>query len=173
MRVRGFEFEAKGNITREMEIVAGYSLLDPKVTASVLPANVGKDMMNTARQQASLWGKYTFFDGPVAGLGLGAGVRYVGETYGDAANTLQVPSYTLFDAAVSYDFGYMQPNLRPHGADQCQKSDGSLLRCVVLHGAGLLHARHRPHRDRHTQIQLELTRLPLEEMCEVKLQFRF
>ena len=112
MRVRGFEFEAKGNITREMEIVAGYSLLDPKVTASVLPANVGKDMMNTARQQASLWGKYTFFDGPVAGLGLGAGVRYVGETYGAAANTLQVPSYTLFDAAVSYDFGYMQPNLR-------------------------------------------------------------
>jgi len=111
VRVRGFEFEAKGNITREMEIVAAYSLLDPKVTTSIVPVNVGKDMMNTARQQAALWGKYTFYDGPVAGLGLGAGVRYVGETYGDARNTLLVPSYTLIDASVSYDFGYMRRDL--------------------------------------------------------------
>ena len=43
VRVRGFEFEAKGNITRELEIVAGYSNLDPKVTASVA-GNVGKTM---------------------------------------------------------------------------------------------------------------------------------
>ncbi|MGB3044992.1 MAG: TonB-dependent siderophore receptor [Xanthobacteraceae bacterium] len=111
MRVRGFEFEAKGNITREFEIVAGYSHLDPKVTASIA-GNVGKDMINTARDQASLWGKYTWHDGPLAGLGLGAGVRYVGDTFGDYANTLVVPAYTVVDAAISYDFGYLRPDLR-------------------------------------------------------------
>ncbi len=111
VRVRGFEFEAKGNITRELEIVAGYSHLDPKVTASVA-GNAGKVMKNVARDQASLWGKYTWYDGPLAGLGLGAGVRYVGDTYGDDANTLNVPAYTLVDAAISYDFGYLRPDLR-------------------------------------------------------------
>ena len=42
-------------------------------------------MINTALDQASLWGKYTWYDGPLAGLGLGAGVRYVSDTYGDAS----------------------------------------------------------------------------------------
>jgi iron complex outermembrane receptor protein len=111
VRVRGFEFEAKGNITRELEIVGGYSHLDPKVTVSVA-GNVGKDMINVARDQASLWGKYTWYDGPLAGLGVGAGVRYVGDTFGDYANRLIVPSYTLADAVISYDFGYMRPDLR-------------------------------------------------------------
>jgi iron complex outermembrane receptor protein len=110
-RVRGFEFEAKGNITREFEIVAGYSHLDPRVTASIA-GNAGKYMINSARDQASLWGKYTWHDGPLAGLGLGAGVRYVGDTYGDYANTLNIPAYTVVDAAISYDFGYTRPDLR-------------------------------------------------------------
>jgi len=111
VRSRGFEFEAKGNITREFEIVAGYSHIDPTVTAS-FAGNVGKVLKNTAREQASLWGKYTWHDGPLAGLGIGAGVRYVGETFGDDANTILVPSYTLVDAAISYDFGYLRPDLK-------------------------------------------------------------
>ena len=111
VRVRGFEFEAKGNITRELEVVGAYSNQDPRVTASVA-GNTGKVMKNVARDQASLWGKYTWHDGPLAGLGLGAGVRYVGATYGNDSNTLLVPSYTLFDAAISYDFGYLRPDMR-------------------------------------------------------------
>jgi iron complex outermembrane recepter protein len=105
VRVRGFEFEAKGNITRELEITAGYAHLDPRVTASIA-GYAGKYMMNTAQDQASLWGKYTWYDGPLAGLGLGAGVRYVGETYGDNFNTFVIPSYALIDASVSYDLAY-------------------------------------------------------------------
>jgi iron complex outermembrane receptor protein len=110
-RVRGFEFEARGNVTREFEIIAGYSHLDPKVTKSSA-GNVGKYLQNTALEQASLWGKYTWQNGPLAGFGIGAGVRYVGKSYGDAGNTFEVPSYTLFDAALSYDFAYMRPDLK-------------------------------------------------------------
>ena len=111
VRVRGVEFEAKGNITRELEIVAGFSHLDPIVTKS-LAGNVGRVMVNTARDQAALWGKYTWYDGPLAGLGLGAGIRYVGPTFGDAGNTFVIPSYTLIDAVVSYDLAYMGSNLK-------------------------------------------------------------
>jgi iron complex outermembrane receptor protein len=110
-RVRGYEFEVRGNVTREFEIVAGYSHLDPVVTKSVA-GNVGKYLPNVNREQASLWGKYTWYDGALAGLGLGAGVRYVGENYGDFANTIYIPSYTLFDASVSYDLAYARPDLK-------------------------------------------------------------
>jgi len=110
-RVRGFEFEARGNVTREFEIVAGYSHMDPKVTRSTA-GNVGKYLMNTALEQASLWGNYTWHNGPLAGFGIGAGMRYVGKSYGDAGNTFEVPSYTLFDASLTYDFAYMRPDLK-------------------------------------------------------------
>ncbi len=33
-RVRGFEFEVRGNVTRELEIVGGYSNLDSEITKS-------------------------------------------------------------------------------------------------------------------------------------------
>ena len=59
-----------------------------------------------------MWAKYTWYSGPLAGLGIGAGVRYVGDSYGDAANTFVVPYYTLFDAALSYDLAMARPELR-------------------------------------------------------------
>lgn len=110
-RVRGYEFEVRGNVTRELEIVGGYSKLDPEITKSVASANVGNYMPNVNLEQASLWAKYTWYDGPVAGLGLGGGIRYVGENYGDPANTIYIPSHTLLDATVSYDLGYLGRDL--------------------------------------------------------------
>jgi iron complex outermembrane receptor protein len=110
-RVRGFEFEARGNITRELEMVGGYSNLDPRITKAN-DGTAGNFMPQVALQQASLWAKYTWYDGPLVGLGLGAGVRYVGENYGDALNTIRIPAYTLFDAAISYDFRYLRPDLK-------------------------------------------------------------
>ena len=110
-RVRGFEFEARGNVTRELEIVGGYNKYDPRVTKSN-DGNVGKYLLNTALEQASLWAKYTWYDGPVAGLGIGGGVRYVGRSFGDNGNTVLLPDYTLFDATVSFDFKYLRPDLK-------------------------------------------------------------
>ncbi|MGN6117140.1 MAG: TonB-dependent siderophore receptor [Nitrobacter sp.] len=110
-RSRGFEFEARGNVTREFEVIAGYSHIDPRVTKS-LAGNVGKYLQSTALEQASLWGKYTWYNGPLAGFGVGAGVRYVGDSYGDAGNTFVIPSYTLFDASLSYDLAYARPDLK-------------------------------------------------------------
>lgn len=111
-RSRGFEFEARGNITREFEIIAAYTKIDAKVTKSLTPANVGKYLNGVPLDQGSLWAKYTWFDGSLAGLGLGAGVRYIGESYGDATNSFVLPSYTLFDASISYDLSYARSDLK-------------------------------------------------------------
>jgi iron complex outermembrane receptor protein len=110
-RVRGFELEARGNVTRELELIGGYTHLIPTVTRSNA-GNVGLDLVNVARDVASLWAKYTWYDGPVAGLGVGAGVRHVGAAYVDALNVYRVPAYTVFDATVSYDLAYARPDLR-------------------------------------------------------------
>lgn len=49
------------------------------------------------------WLDYTVpGDGKRGDLTLGGGVRYIGQTYGDEANTVSVAAYTLVDAAVSY-----------------------------------------------------------------------
>ena len=73
---------------------------------------VGYYLVNTALDQASLWAKDTWYDGLVAGLGIGGGVRYVGESFGDSANTILIPDYTLFDATISFDFKYLRPDLK-------------------------------------------------------------
>ena len=39
----------------------------------------------------SLLANYRFTDGPLLGLALGGGVRYLGPSWGDPANTFQVP----------------------------------------------------------------------------------
>lgn len=109
-RVRGFELEVRGNVTRELEIVGGYSKLDPEVTKS-LAGYAGNYLPNVNLEQASLWAKYTWLDGPLAGFGIGGGVRYVGENYGDQANAIYIPSYTVLDATASYDFAYLDPKL--------------------------------------------------------------
>lgn len=48
---------------------------------------------------ANLWGHYMF--GPWQ---MSLGARYVGKRFGDNANTLELPAYTVVDAAVSYRF---------------------------------------------------------------------
>lgn len=121
VRSRGVELEARGNITRELEIIAGYTHTDAKVTASAVGAQ-GKYVNGVPIDQASLWAKYTWFDGPLAGLGLGAGVRYAGESYGDQFNTFALPDYTLFDASVSYDFAYVRPDLKGWSAQVTAKN---------------------------------------------------
>jgi len=111
VRMRGYEFEMRGNVTRELEIIGSLSHLNPKVTASN-NGDAGKTVPYVALDQAALWGKYTWYDSTLAGLSIGAGVRYVGKLYGDSANTIVVDPYTLVDAMVSYDFGYLRPDMK-------------------------------------------------------------
>lgn len=112
VRVRGWELEARGNVTRELAIVGGLSHIEPVVTDSLNAATIGKDLNGVPRDSASLWAMYTFYDGSLAGLSLGGGVRYVGGLFGDEANELFIPSHTLFDAMASYDFSYLRPDMK-------------------------------------------------------------
>ncbi|AOB31969.1 TonB-dependent receptor [Bordetella sp. H567] len=104
IRSRGLELEAHAELTRELSVIASYAYLD-NVVAKANNATQGKHPTGIPKHMASTWADYTIRGGDLNGLGFGAGVRYVGQTYGSADNDLVLPERVLVDAAVHYDTG--------------------------------------------------------------------
>lgn len=102
---RGVELSGTASLATGLNVVASYSYADVEITESSNTAEEGQRPEQTPEHQASLWTKYAFQSPQLEGLGVGAGVRYIGSTYADAANTVRIPDVTLLDAAVTYDVG--------------------------------------------------------------------
>jgi iron complex outermembrane receptor protein len=101
---RGIELEAVANPIPGWKLTASYTNFDLFVSKDLNPALVGTVPTNTPRELASLWTDYTFQDGWLRGFGLGGGVRYVGSSFANTANTLPVPSVVLGDLVVHYEW---------------------------------------------------------------------
>jgi len=108
--VRGFDIEARTQLTEGLGLIASYAFLDHEITKSSVATDIGKRLPGTPMHQGSLWADYAVQGGPLAGLSLGGGVRFVGSTY-DTNNTVRIPSYTLVDATIGYDLGKLMPAL--------------------------------------------------------------
>ncbi|MGH8083747.1 MAG: TonB-dependent siderophore receptor [Lysobacter sp.] len=103
-RVRGIELEGRWNLTPTLGVYGAATWMDTEVTQTTDAAALGKRVALVPEQQASLGLDYTIAYGALSGLGFGGGVRHTGSVYGDIYNEWETPSYTLFDAAVHYDF---------------------------------------------------------------------
>jgi iron complex outermembrane receptor protein len=64
--------------------------------------NIGKAPPTVPLNRFSLWTDYTLQGGPLRGVQIGGGVRYVGSTFGDDANTFKVSASTAIDALLAY-----------------------------------------------------------------------
>jgi iron complex outermembrane recepter protein len=93
-------------------VLAAYTYLDNIVTKTSTPSQLSKQPVGFPTNSASLWADYTFHGGTLDGFGLAGGVRYIGDTAGNNANTFAVPAVTLFDAALHYDLSALGPRLR-------------------------------------------------------------
>ncbi|WP_394558368.1 TonB-dependent siderophore receptor [Aquipseudomonas alcaligenes] len=106
VRSRGIELEAAAEVIDNLSLVGSVTLLDAETTktSNAAEAEKGKTPSQVADRLASLWATYRFSDGLLNGFAIGAGARYTGESYGDNKETdnLRVPSYTVYDAMVSY-----------------------------------------------------------------------
>lgn len=111
VKVKGLELEAVSDVTDNLKVIAAYTLAKSEVQKGVDKGNRLQLMPN---QQASLWTDYTWHTGVLDGFGVGAGVRYTGNTYGDKANTWlgKADAYTVFDASVHYDLGRLDNSLK-------------------------------------------------------------
>ncbi|MDQ8732542.1 TonB-dependent siderophore receptor [Bradyrhizobium sp. LHD-71] len=100
VRSRGVELEGTATLTEGFNVRGAYAYIDARVTQD--PVNVGKVPTTVPYNRFSLWADYTLQDGPLAGVQVGGGIRYVGSTFGDDANTFKVPASTVVDALVAY-----------------------------------------------------------------------
>lgn len=110
LRSRGFEFEANASFDNGFDLIASYTFMKLEIEKGAAGTD-GNELSATPNHIFSLWGHYEFDHGPLMGLGLGAGVRYVGESFGDDLNTFKNEDRAFVDAAISYDFGARNPDL--------------------------------------------------------------
>lgn len=104
VRVRGLELEGRLTPLRGLSLIGALSRMASRVVRNN-DGHTGNRMVRVPDWMGSLWLDYTIQQGLLRGLGLGAGLRHVGPTYGDLANHLRIAAYTLFDAALRYDAG--------------------------------------------------------------------
>ena len=106
---QGIELSARADITERLNVIASYSHSSVEY-ADDFPDNgvvAGNTFTRTPDDLASAWAKYEL----TPAIDVGAGVRYVGDSYADSANTLTVPDYTLADAFFSVKLGEYAPSL--------------------------------------------------------------
>jgi iron complex outermembrane receptor protein len=110
LRSRGVEFEGRAKLTHRLKLTAAATRLDVEYTKSN-DGLLGLTPVGVAEKTASAYLDYDF-GGPLDGLTGGAGVRYVGPSWGDTTNTFKSPAYTLVDLNVSFELGKLSPSLQ-------------------------------------------------------------
>lgn len=109
VRSRGIELEAHASLTNNLRLIGSYTFTDARNTKN--GATPGKAPVGIPENMASAWLTYDMPWRWSDGLQLGGGIRYLGSSWGDAANTLKVPDVTLVDLAVHYDLGKAFPTV--------------------------------------------------------------
>ena len=110
VRSRGIELDLAGEILPGWNIIAAYAYTDAEITEDN-DLTVGNKLVNVPENSASLWTTYQIQQGSLQGLGMGAGVFFVGDRQGDLDNTFTLPSYVRTDAAIFYRQDDWQANL--------------------------------------------------------------
>ncbi|MDT3320700.1 TonB-dependent siderophore receptor [Shewanella sp. SP1S2-4] len=98
-KVKGFEIGFSGDITEHWHGFGGYTFLDASLESNGFNAAYdGNRFPNTAKNSISLFTTYDITEQ----LNVGTGAYYMGQVYGNTANTLSIPSYWRFDVVSSY-----------------------------------------------------------------------
>jgi iron complex outermembrane recepter protein len=101
-RSRGFEFDSRFEIVKNWQAIFTYAYTD----AAVIEDNsypVGDQLSNVPKNSIGLWTRYAF-DGVLDGFSANAGVYHYSSMAGDLPNTFRLPSYTLVNAGLAYDY---------------------------------------------------------------------
>jgi len=125
VRSRGVELEAQANLTENWKLLAAFTAYKLKILEGVAPipgsgfpgtpvSLDGQQPFLVPEVIGSAFLDYTFTTGGLKGLSLGGGVRYIGKSKASQPNsftlpsgetiTPKVPSATLFDAAIRYEW---------------------------------------------------------------------
>ncbi|MBV1829065.1 TonB-dependent siderophore receptor [Komagataeibacter sp. AV436] len=123
---KGVELSAHANVTKDLRLSSSYSFNETRATksdTSVILRDMagnnlgtvseqGKYIAGLPRHMVNMFADYTLPRKIFHGLGVNFGIRYIGSTYADNANSYKVPSYLLFDVGAHYDFENASPLLK-------------------------------------------------------------
>ncbi|HWA25665.1 MAG TPA: TonB-dependent siderophore receptor [Lacunisphaera sp.] len=100
-RAEGVEIGLTGRLTRNWSISGGYAYQDGRLLATQsATVRAGARLAQLPRHTASLWNRYDFS----RQWGLGLGVIYRDEIFASTDNTVRLPAFVRFDAALFYRF---------------------------------------------------------------------
>lgn len=105
---RGIELEGFAAMDNGLSYIASYSYLDTEQKDSMRPQIVGNKFTQIPDHKAALWVDYNFKQFGFDDFGVGFGARYQSSTFSDDLNTVESPGFTLFDAAVHYQWRSMR-----------------------------------------------------------------
>lgn len=94
--VKGVTFGALGQVTSRWQLIANVAYLD--ATLQSQGVNNGRELTLTPAYSGSLWTTVQVW----RGINVGGGVRHVGSSYVNAANTIRIPSYSIVDGLAEY-----------------------------------------------------------------------
>ncbi len=98
-RTKGAELGVTGKITEAWSVIGGYAYQDGEITRTqTATAQKGATLAQTPKHSFSLWNKYELSE--TWGVGLGA--IYRSESFTSTDNTVRLPGFTRYDAAVFY-----------------------------------------------------------------------
>jgi iron complex outermembrane receptor protein len=109
-RVQGIELSGDLNLGYGFSSTLAYTYMDSRITAAN-DGTAGGQLQDVAHNSASAWLDKTVPLHDRQSLTFGAGVRYIGQRFGDNANTLLLPSNTQFDALLRYDIDHWRVSL--------------------------------------------------------------
>lgn len=111
---RGLEVNTTTRIINNLNLFGNVAYLDAKLKNVNDPATIGKRTEGAPKWKGTIGVRYALSTLP--GLSFDYLVNYMGSSPIDAQNSGFIPSYTLFDAGVSYktEFGKIPANFRIH-----------------------------------------------------------
>jgi len=134
-RSQGIEFDVAGEILSGWNIIAGFALIDARVTEdNSIP--IGDRPESSARNTANLWTTYEIQSGDLEGLGFGLGVFFTGEREGELPNSnFELPGFVRTDAALFYRRDNWQAALNIRNLFDIEYYETSQFRDIVYPGA--------------------------------------
>lgn len=111
IRSTGIDIDIAGKIGNNLYVNINYAYTNPRITKDQDENLIGLQNAGTCKNLANLWLKHQLNAGFLKGLGIGAGWQYADKRSAvpTGVNTIignkYLPTYQLFDAAVSYHKG--------------------------------------------------------------------
>lgn len=107
-QTRGVEFDLKGQVARNLELIVNYAFTEAKTTKDSDPKLVGAPVAGATRHIQNTWASYRIGNGALSGLKFSLGYQYqAGRSswfvFDKTANAL--PDYFRLDGGISYSGG--------------------------------------------------------------------